>query len=59
MKPEICDHCKQNESLSQTDLCKDCLREKFRGLIPISGKRYSSDPNLSRVSALNELRGAV
>lgn len=59
MKPEICAYCKQNVSLPQTDLCKNCLREKFKGLIPIIDKLHPLDSNFSRVSTLKQPRGAA
>ncbi|AOP32555.1 hypothetical protein A0128_00875 [Leptospira tipperaryensis] len=59
MKTEACAECKQNISLSQTDLCKDCLRDKFKELIPMIDTIRTLHPTFSRFSSPKEPKGAA
>ncbi|RHX92025.1 hypothetical protein DLM75_02005 [Leptospira stimsonii] len=59
MKNEICNRCRKNESLSQTDLCKDCLREKFKKLIPSIDRIRPIHPNFSRFSSTEDPKGVA
>ncbi|MBM9499349.1 hypothetical protein JWG44_03695 [Leptospira sp. 201903071] len=59
MKFEWCAQCGRNVSLCQTDLCKECLKEKFKDLISTIDKIRPLHPKLSQFYNPKEPKGAA